>query len=65
MNMLDAAQLAVAVTSGPITPERLRKVLRFLETKADFAALLAAIPDAQRAEVDAVLRPIVRVKIKL
>jgi hypothetical protein len=49
-------QLAAKFLRGPVTPERIRKLLRLarLGTRADFAATLAAIPDATvRAQVEA------------
>jgi hypothetical protein len=47
--------LAAKFLSGPVTPERIRKLLRLarLGTRADFAATLKAIPDPDvRARVE-------------
>jgi hypothetical protein len=47
--------LAAKFLRGPVTPERIRKLLRLATrgTRADFAETLAAIPDpAVRAQVE-------------
>ena len=48
--------LAQALLRGPVTPERIRKLLRHAKqgTRAEFARTLAALPDnAIRAQVEA------------
>ncbi len=47
--------LAAALLRGPVTPERIAKLLRHARkgTRAEFAATLAAIPEPTRAQVAA------------
>lgn len=52
----DPAALAQALTRGPVTPERIRKLLWHARkgTRAEFQQMLAAIPDAAvRAQIEA------------
>jgi hypothetical protein len=56
------AALAAALLAGPVTPDRIAKLLRHAKkgTRAQFRETLAAIPDpAVRAQVEAASAPIV------
>ena len=49
------AALAAALLRGPVTPERIQKLLRHARkgTRTEFAQTLAALPATVRAQVEA------------
>ena len=50
----DPADLARALLAGPVTPERIRKLLRHARrgTRTQFAQVLAALPETVRPQVE-------------